>query len=458
MKKKRKYKFKTKPRPYQVKALKKLVRKNGGNLWVPMRWGKTKVAIDWAGAMYVKHGVTRFLVVCPKSVIGVWKSEIKKHLPDGTPIEFYIVNYERTYDREYDDDRSWEPVDSIEIARFEPQAMIIDEAHRIGDPSARQSKQCWRIKNAHHIQLILELTGTPFHRNPLRTFGMFKVLDDGIFGTSYTTFKKQYALFGGYGGYKLLKYKNLKRMRQKIAPLTYYRKQTEYKGITHQPFPVRLSESLPAYRSMADKSIVKLSKGRLSTAEIVLTKHLRLSQIACGWIRTDEGEWVRVGREKQQALSDHVGDMYENGVPKFVLATRFIPALRDAASVCKDRGYKLYLLHGGVAAGEREQRIAEFDETDEPAAFVMQASTGREGIDLSAADTLLWYGYVDSLVDYDQVNARIRKYKERRKLNYVHFTAEGTVDEVTLSALQAKRDVAEYVLNHPTLLDRSPED
>jgi hypothetical protein len=48
---------------------------------VPMRYGKTKVAIDFAGAMYFLERVRRVLVICPLDVIGVWEDELFKHGP-----------------------------------------------------------------------------------------------------------------------------------------------------------------------------------------------------------------------------------------------------------------------------------------------------------------------------------------------------------------------------------------
>jgi SNF2 family DNA or RNA helicase len=94
------YKYKTRPYKHQVKALRKIVRLRGGLLAMPMRSGKTKTAIDWACVMYLKYyrgKKMRVLVVCPLSVKGVWKSQIRAHQPEEFKgkIKWKLVNYER---------------------------------------------------------------------------------------------------------------------------------------------------------------------------------------------------------------------------------------------------------------------------------------------------------------------------------------------------------------------------
>ena len=70
-----KYRFKTKPYGYQVAALKKLLMNRGGALFMDMGTGKTKIAIDFAACMRLKEHVERVLIICPKSVVAVWRNE-----------------------------------------------------------------------------------------------------------------------------------------------------------------------------------------------------------------------------------------------------------------------------------------------------------------------------------------------------------------------------------------------
>jgi hypothetical protein len=112
--------YKTKPYPHQVGALKKLLRNRGGGLQVPMRWlcGKSWVAINFAAAMHELEDVRKVLVITVTSGLGVWEGQIAQHCPVSwathtygkfdhsqssysEDLTFWIVNFENLYSRDY---------------------------------------------------------------------------------------------------------------------------------------------------------------------------------------------------------------------------------------------------------------------------------------------------------------------------------------------------------------------
>jgi len=342
-----KYKFKTKPYAHQVKALKKLLKNGGGGLFMEMGTGKTKVAIDYACAMHTAKGITRILVVCPKSVISVWHTEIPKHA--GVELEWRIINY----------DRIWRTDTLTNLQQWEPQMVIYDEAHKCKNPTAKRSKAAYKISKQTPYRVVM--TGTPISKNPLDLFGQFKILDDGIFGTNYTAFKRAYALWGGYGGYQILKYINLQDMRRRIKPLIFQVKKEECLDLparTHEIIPVYLKESLDTYSQLSHESVVEI-QGEDVEAPIVLTRLLRLSQITGGHLK-GEDRWHEVGREKLAVLEGMLEDMLEQGRDKVVVFCRFLPELAAIKDLCKQVGYKPITFHGGVSQVKRERRLAVF--------------------------------------------------------------------------------------------------
>ena len=427
---------------------------------MPMRSGKTKVAVDFCGAMHLKMGVTRVLIVCPLSVVGVWKNELRKHLDPKIldSMEFRVINYELLYDREQwreGGERGWYPVDNQELIDYAAEIIILDESHRIGNPSSVVSKKAFKLGKDAPYKVIL--TGTPIHRKPFSLFGQFKFLRPEVFGTNYTWFKKKYGLWGGYGNYKLLQYINQEDMRKKIAPFTYYMRHVPERPPTHEVIPVPLQESFEIYNEMASESYVEIA-GRSVSAEIIVTKILRLKQILGGWTKDEDGEWIRVGSEKKRIATDFLKEARSNGIRKLVLYAEHIPELKDAAVAARKAGYEIILFHGGVSGPDRERRIAEFEETKKPTVFIAQIRTGSEGIDLSSASTVVYYSLTRDLVAYDQSMARIRKYKDRRPLSYYYLLGKQgddeppTMDEINYLAIREGLDVVEFLMNHPELL------
>lgn len=476
------YKFKTKPWPHQAKALKFVLREmfstGSAGLQVPLRYGKTKIAVDTAGALHMKYGITRVLAVTTTSGLGVWEKEIPKHCPfpvqvisyDGSIafqskdaalnlidpyLTFYVIHHALLYGRDYDwgeKAREWMPGPNKNIEDFDPEFIVMDESHRIGDPSSMQCKMAYRYGKG--AQFRLTLTGTMFHRAPLMVFGQFKFMDDSMFGTAVTPFKRMYVKYGGYGNYEVVGYHNLDHMAHKIKKKVFIAEKVPSAPPVVTTTPLHLQEALDTYRKMEKDSVVTV-KGKTVTAPIILTRHLRAQQIAGGWLKTEDGQYVRVGQEKFRACRDKLTVWQEEGIDKVVIGARFIPELRDIAQAARDAGYAFVALHGGVPRGNpRERRIAAFNEATRPTVFVAQIQAAAEAIDLSAASVMLYYSMPESYLIYSQFMARIEKYAEKRTLLYDHLIGKGTRDEVTWMAMQLKKDVATFLVENPQLVER----
>lgn len=448
------YKFK-KPYPYkhQVRALKLLIQNNGGALFIPMRGGKSRVVVDFAGVLKQKYGVDRVLIICPLSVIGVWRMEIKKW-STARDIEWKIINFEQLATRvryETDDGYGFQMEDNQELFDFNPGLIVIDESHRIGKPTTLWSRKAFRLQKKLGVKYKVIMTGTPVHRKLFNAFGGFKFLDETIFGTDWGAYKKQYGLFGGWNNTTLVKYINLKLWREKVRSVAFTMAHVPPRAPVHQVIPVDLESSRDVYNTLAHTSVLRISQDVIESP-LIVTRLLRLAQICGGHLKGEEKTHV-VGREKRDTFADLMEQFTDNEVDKIVVFVRFVQEIKDVAEVAKAAEYRVYLLHGGVSGPEREQRIEAFQTGKGRSVFVAQISAGSVGIDLSAADTAVFYSLSESLIDYDQACARIRTYKDKRVLTYYYLLARNSVDEVIYMALNEKLDLAEFVMRHPSILN-----
>lgn len=464
-----KYRYKTKPYPHQVRALKMLLRNGGGGLQVPMRWGKSKVGLDFVGCLRIKHGIKRVLVVTVTSGLGVWEDQIAQHYPllyrtfdhhgelldpgpeksDGAGVDFMVVNFQNLYSRMNTGGREWVAVDNQALHKFNADVVIIDESHHIGNPTAVQSKHARKLGRKARFRVIM--TGSMFHRKPFFVFGQALFYDDGAsLGSAWTHFKKRVAVMGGYGGYEVLRYRNLKWMMDQLRPWVYMEEYVPPRQPVINPIRFDLTgKGDDIYGEMEAESIVEI-EGKAVTAPIVLTRHLRLQQIAGGFLKVPGKGYRQVSTDKSQVLEDRLREYLAQGINKAVIGCRFLPELKEAARVGKRVGFNIILFHGGVPKGkERTRRVKEFKVTKEPTLFVSQISAGKESIDLSAADAMLFYSMTDSYVDHDQFTKRIEKFEDKRTLLYDFLLARHTRDEVSFEALGLKQDVAHYIIRNP---------
>lgn len=472
--KKRKYRFKTKPWKHQVRALEKLLRakpKEGGALFMQVGTGKTKVYIDFACAMEIKRGVKRALVLSTKSVVqGVWPRELKIHVPDNSGIVWRLSNYEAIVDRDYEDG-SWTDNLSgyLEWCQEEPTVLICDEAHKIKGRGRSKTSRAVHSISRECVAVVVG-TGTPIGKWHLDLFSIFKTIDEGILGTTWSHFKKLYAVWGGYGGYKLIKIKRRKYLIKAIKPWTFRIRKDQcldLPPVVHEPIRVELKDSRAAYDEMARESYLQLSSNEF-VADNPLVRIRRLSQLSSGFIRDEEGNVHWVGREKATSLYHLLQSLLDQGRTKLVVFCAELPELRLAGLVGRKVGFRPIYFHGGTT--NRDLHIADFEESGEACLFVAQMRTGTEGIDLTCSSESIVFSEPDSLITAEQLEGRSHRASDKwrrnangdwehngKRLNRVtiyHLLAEGTYDEVKYVAMQKKKDLAKAVLDHPELLYR----
>lgn len=436
-----KYRFKTKPFKHQVKALRHVLRGRGGALFMEMRTGKTKVAIDWACALQHLEGVERVLVVCPLSVIGVWDREIDKHANPPRGLSWWILNYDQVLrNREFKTLQKWKP-----------DAIILDESQKVKNPNAARSRALHSLGRSCQFRLIL--TGTSITKNHLDLYSQFKFLAPEVFGTRWRPFREEYALWGGYLDKKMIRPLNLKKLRKKIKPHIYQVTRAEVfdeMPVTEQIIPMDLQESRGLYEEMANEAIIEIA-GEEIAAPVIVTKLLRLRQMTGGWVR-GEGDYVRVGEETKRVFTDWLRLQREGGLYKFVVFTPFKRELVDVAHVVSAMGYQRIMFHGGVDRSVRDLKICQFEETEKPTAFICQIATGALGISLVAADTAFYYAHDDNYENFRHSRDRLMGPLQQRPVGYYHLMARNTIDEAVWLSLRTKRSLSDLVLRHPELV------
>lgn len=462
------YKFKTKPYKHQVDGLKKLLadpcKLIGGGLPMEMGTGKTKVAIDYAAIKEQQAEIEQVLVVAPLSVLGVWDLEIIKHCPSDT-LTWKSINYDKLPYKHY-----FEQLVSY-IARA-PTLLVLDESHLIKNPNAKRTKAALIL--ARLCARTLWLSGTPISKHPLDVFAPMKAVDEAILGGSWGVFKRTYGVWGGYGGYQLIKYMNLKHLRARMDPYIFPMKKEDCLDLpakTHQVVPVDLRKSRTLYDKVARESIAYIESLEVETP-IVLTRLLRLSQLTGGWAHgtefassnggvssesastTKPGDTGsrRAGSEKLDTLRGLMEEDWEEGVLKQVIFCRFIPELKDICELSKDIGYHVIPFHGKTPRTKRDRLIALFDETSKPTIFVAQVATGSLGISLTAASLCTFFSHTYNYAQFAQACDRLHRIGQKHPVLYRHLLARDTVDEAVWLSLKTKRNVAEVVMHRPDLI------
>jgi len=469
-----KYRFKTEPFAHQKRALQKIRSLNGQcALLMEMGTGKTKVAIDWAGIGFHNFGVRRVLVVAPLSVLGVWPNQIRLH--SNVPSKVYRLHgstRERSHALTYllrnplKDQLTWAVINyegiwrdtdrgpSIEelIIRWAPDLIIFDESHRIKSPTSKQSRSAYRI--AQTVPQRLLLTGTPITKSPLDVFGQFRALDANIFGDNWHHFKYYFGVWGGFGNYELRGYRHIDQLNLSVHHHSFKVKKADCLDLPPKLFetvPVTLPDSIKAmYEQMAEEMIVEIEDTH-ATAAVVVVKLIRLSQITSGFVKDVDGNIRVFDDSKLRTCMDLVDDIISEN-KKVVIFTRFTEDIRRLAEALTKRKAEFRILSGSVPPNRRDSIVREFSEDPDLSVFIAQIQAGSLGIDLTAADSAIFYSMDYNAANYWQAQDRLHRQGQTRSVTYYHLIVPRTIDSIVLKVLRDKGQIAEAVLKNPRIL------
>lgn len=441
----------------------------GFGLLFEMGCGKTLTAIAIAGAGYQMGKVERLLIVAPTSVVAVWPKELQeyakfkytcktllgekkqrlKQIDDLIKFPFKalkvaVINYEST----------WRPEILEKLKEFDADMVIADESQRIKTYDAAQSKAMHELGDQARYKLIL--SGTPVQTAAIDIWSQYRFLDKSVFGDNFFKFRGRYAIMGGYGNKKIVGYKDLEGLIKKEHSIAFRVTKDEALDLPEQTFETRKiqfsQKEKNLYERIKKDSYAELDGGGHITATTVLTRLLRLQQLAGGFLVQDDAQKPQlVSRAKLDALADIIEDYVIGSGKKLVIFARFIAevkAIMELAGKVLPKELKQVAIYGDIKKEDRGGIVKQFQEDPNTVLFIGQIDTAGTGITLTAADTCVYYSKNFNYATYSQSLSRIHRIGQRNCCTYIDLEIEGTIDELISKALSRKEDMAKTVVDN----------
>lgn len=424
-----------------------------GQLW-DMGTGKTRTAIEGFILKKSRGDITHCLVVCPVSMLDKWVDEIDKWSDyygvalKGTrkqkielleeEWDFYIINFESLISLEQElllkIDSSW--------------LIIADETTKIKNPYANRSKALHKLGGLTDHKVIL--TGTPITQHGFDIFSQFLFLDNGkTFGLNYDNFINRYYWKQGYN----LKAKPgaLEGISNLIQDKTTRFRKSECIDIPEKMYDIRkiqLSDyTREVYEQMVKWCITQIENQSEKSGEVrapvILTQLLRLSQITSGFVKDEFGKIVDF---EEQPKLDALQDIFESGNGnKFLVWARFQYDVEKIMELCKTLNINSVDLYGETNKNIRTSNIHAFQYDPHCKVLVGTAGTGGLGIELTAADTIIYYSNSYSLEHRLQSEDRVHRAGLDHKVLYIDLLADKTIDIAIYQILRQKKAIADII-------------
>lgn len=410
--------------------------------------GKT-VSAAWAADYLMKLGeVSRVLVVCPISIMhAAWKDDLfrsvmhrsvaiahgasahrKKIIASGA--EFVIINY-----------------DGIEIVLDELIAggfdlIIVDEANNLKTTTTRRWKAFSKLLKESNAKLWM-MTGTPAAQSPEDAYGLAKLVCPDRVPKYFTQWKDMVMQ-------KVSLYRWIPRPRAKdivfnaLQPAIRFTKEQclDLPEITYVRRDVELTpQQLKYYRKMKDQMIMQAAGEEVSSANVA-SNLIKLLQISCGAVYSDNGEVLRFDASTRLAVLDEIIDESEKKVIVFAPFRHTIELIRDHL---EKRKIKTSIIHGDVTPTKRGAIINDFQDSPEVRVIVIQPQAASHGITLTAASSVIWFGPTSSVETYLQANARAHRKGQDTKVTV--FMLQGSPAEQKMYDMLEKR-----ITSHTSLI------
>ena len=469
------YKFKTKPYAHQIKALDMSWKKVNYAYFMEMGTGKSKVLLDNIAMLYDKGAINSALIVAPKSVYRNWeKLEIPIHLPDH--IETFIGVWQATTTKTQQEiiENCLMPQERLKIVLMNVEALstkkgamfadkflkcnkvllAIDESTTIKNHKAKRTKTVLALRE--HAKCRRILTGMPITKNPMDLFTQCNFLDPDLLGySSFYAFQGRYANTirrkgaGGFHEYNhVIGYRNLDELEKTLKKFSYRVLKQDCLDLPDKIYTTRViqltEQQKKLYLQMKRFALAEL-KGRTMTSFNILTQIMRLHQIICGFMKTDEGRIIEVENTRVQELLS-VLDETEGKAIIWCTYRHNILSLKD---ILREKYGELSTdtLFGDTPDKKRMTLIERFQDKKSPLRFLIgNPQTGGRGITLTAANTVIYYSNGYDLEIRLQSEDRAHRIGQTNKVLYVDIVAEKTVDEKIIKALKSKINIAKEIM------------
>ncbi len=202
------------------------------------------------------------------------------------------------------------------------------------------------------------------------------------------------------------------------------------------------------FDDLKKSSVAEPDKVPVASADIVLTQLLRLQQIACGFVKTEDGVEVDLCDGKNPRVAE-ILEMIEDAGPshKFIIWAPFTRSLHELqAALTAAYGADSVVVYAGETSSEdREAAKVQFMDMAGPVHFFLGSqSTGGRGLTLTAADYVFYYA--DVFHNELRANSEDRAHRLGTDHSVLYQNvACAPVDAKISAALAAKKNVSDLL-------------
>lgn len=391
-----------------------------------MGLGKSLSAL-WAADYLINQGLVRRVLILSTMTCmeTVWQHELFTNLPHRTSIIVHGTQQTRllaiqedfdVYILNHDGLRVRGVVDAL-LARGDIDLIVVDEAAVMRSSRTKTYHEMKRLLQPNHKLWLL--TGLPCPNGPEDAFGLGQLVSPGRLPKYFTRWQAETMV-------KLNQFKwvpkpgAMGRVFEVLQPAIRFKKEDclDLPPVIRMNRQTNLSqEQEKAYRAMREKMYLQ-QQGQPVTAVNAGVKLGKLLQICCGVVNSDVGTHVAIPCEPRlKALKEAI----DEANAKVVVFIPYTGALRAVAKWLEAEGYSVGVVEGSVTGRKRTEVLNAFTRRTDPHVLVANPETASHGLNLTVADTIIWFSPIHSLDTYAQANERTSRPGQKNSVRIMHL-------------------------------------
>lgn len=347
------------------------------------------------------------------------------------------------------------------VERYEPDLLVLDEAHIAKSPASNLSHLLRRV--AKKIPRRILLTGTVLAHSALDVWSQWAILEPDAFSyitpsgerkpMTYGMFQDRYAIMGGFQGKEVKGFQRLDEMQNIMSENSMAVRKSDALDLpttTEVILPITLSDTeAKAYNDFKEELSTSLDDGTLLAAPNRLVQMVRLRQITAGYINDENSQPIELGTAKAKAIEElvHVKMAGEN---RLVIFAQFTKEIEILVRELSRKGTEILQITGATPPEARREMRHRFG-SDDPARLVMVAQTATMSMavnELVTASHAIFSSMPMRRAEWVQAKDRLNRIGQKLPVTYWYPMVEGTLDKVILTAHRNRDNLEDAVLDH----------
>lgn len=391
-----------------------------------MGTGKTKSAL-WAWDYLYGLGLTgKLIIFAPLSTLHVvWAAEIMGTIPhrswavlhgtrgkrldelDRRDVDIYIINHD-----------GHKIINEQLKRRVDINHVVIDELAIYRNSGSPRSKLMASYANT--IDWVWGMTGSPIPTTPCDVYAQAKIVTPHTVPTFFKHFRDELM-------YKVGEFRWVPKATAVDKAFAALQPAVRYTLDDVMELPETVIRYLdvpmgPKQKSLYDelfKTAHALFEQNVITAANAGGIMSKLMQVAAGWVYSTQGGIAALDNSPRiTALMDAI----EGTSNKILVFATFKHATKGIEAALAHAKYEdIAVVTGDTPIKARNEIFTLFQQTDRHRILVAHPQCLAHGVNLTRADTIVWFNPTTNLEIYDQANQRIRRVGQKHKQLILHF-------------------------------------